>query len=158
MFSTSQEQFIKSFVPTLREKGYKYYVCYTHTRTNNDYNGRVEPDLYIVASKEKITASSAYSYAVPSGSVRYIVRTPNYSTNNSAVNTERIVSEDFTGNLRVDVYEHVYTNSTFTGQSLQPDILGGEQYAETSYLQANNIILAVLLFVVVIWNMWSVRK
>lgn len=158
LFNTAQQDFLNTFIPTLRAKGYRYYVAYTNTNVNNYWGSNTQPDIYIIASAEKITSSSAYRFNCSSGSVRYSVRTVNYSTSNNAVNTERITCTSYSGNLTVDAYEHIYTNAEFTGSTLQPDILGGEQYADTSYIQAGNFIFAVLLIYLVIWNMWSIRK
>ena len=158
LFNTAQQDFLDSFIPTLRAKGYKYYVAYTNTNVNNVWGSTTQPDLYIVASTEEITATSAYRYNCPQGSVRYSVRTVNYSTSNNAVNTDRVTSVAYSGTLTVNAYEHIYTNAVFTGATLQPDILGGELYAETSYVNSGNFILAVLLIYLVIWNMWSIRK
>ena len=158
MFSTAQQDFLDAFIPTLRSKGYKYYVAYTNTNVNNSWVSAAQPDIYIVASTDEITATTSYRYSVPSGSVRYSVRTANYSTNNNAVNTDRVTSAAYSGTLTVSAYEHIYTNAVFSGTTLQPDILGGEQYAETAYIQAGNFVLSVLLVYLVIWNMWRIRK
>lgn len=154
MFSTVQTDVIKSLIPVMRRQGYKYYIAYTYTRTGNF--STAEPDLYIVFSEDKITASDLYRYTVPSGSVRYSIRTPNYSTNSSAVNTDRLVSSSFSGSLTINSYEHIYTNAVFSGSSVQPDILyemkGGYQY-ETSFATA--ILLAV--FVLLVSFRWIIK-
>lgn len=147
MFSTVQTDVIKSLVPVMRRQGYKYYIAYTHTRTGNF--STIEPDLYIVFSEDKIIASDLYLYSVPSGSVMYSIRTPNFSTNSSAVNTDRIVSSSFSGSLAIDEYEHIYTNAVFSGSSVHPDILyemqGGNQY-EISV--STSLLLAILVLLV----------
>lgn len=135
IFSTVQKDFLESFIPTLRSKGYSYYVAYTNTNVNNTWNSSAQPDLYIVASSDKITASSGYRYTCQSGSVRYSVRTANYSTSNNAVNSDRVTSSNYSGVFTVNAYEHIYTNAEFTGSTLQPDILyslvGGYHYEAT---------------------------
>lgn len=159
MFSTNQLEIVKSIVPTMRNQGFKYYVAYTHTNTDNSWNSSTEPDLYIVFSKEKIIAQSGYKYTIPQNSIQYICRSGNYSTSSSAVNTDRIKKENFSGTLSINLYEHIYSNAEY-GESLvvMPDILGGETYAETTYIQSTNLLLATFLFFVVIWEIWKFRK
>lgn len=142
----------------MRNQGYKYYVAYTHTNTDNSWNTSTEPDLYIVFSKEKITAQSGYKYTIPQNSTRYICRSGNYSSSNNSVNTDRIKKENFSGTLSINLYEHIYSNAEYGESLVMPDILGGEQYAESVYTQATNFILGAFLFFVVIWEMWKIRK
>ena len=156
MFSTNQIEIVETLVPTMMSKGYSYYVAYTNTNSGSYYN--TEPDIYIIFSSEKITASSAYSYNIPSGSVVCSIRSGNYSSNTSAVNTQRIVTEEYTAKtLTVDLYEHVYTNSEFEGITIQPDILQ-EGRVNTLYDQGNMFILAAILIFIVIAKMWTFRK
>ncbi len=156
MFSATQIEIVETLVPTMLSEGYTHYVAYTNTNTSNWSN--TEPDIYIIFSNEEITATSSYSYNIPSGSVRCVVRSSNYSSNNSAVNTDRVVLEDYNSTtLNVDEYEHIYTNAVFTGMSIQPDILQ-EGRANTIYDTYNSVILTAILFFIVIWEMWKVRK
>lgn len=156
LFSTNQIEIVETLVPTMLAKGYTHYVAYTNTNTGSYYNS--EPDLYIIFSNEEISGSSAYSFNIPSNSVRVVVRSSNYSSSTSAVNTERIVTEEYTATtLNVDVYEHIYTNAVFTGSSVQPDILQ-EGSANTIYDTYNSVILTAILFFIVLWEMWKVRK
>lgn len=156
MFSTTQIEIVETLVPTMLAKGYTHYVAYTNTNTSNWNN--IEPDIYIIFSNEEITATSSYSYNIPSDAVRCVVRSSNYSSSSSAVNTERIVTEEYTAStLNVDEYEHIYTNAVFTGLSIQPDILQ-EGRANTIYDTYNSVILSAILFFIVIWEMWKVRK
>lgn len=159
MFSTNQLEIVKSIVPTMRSKGYNYYIAYTSTDTSNSWNNTVEPDLYFIFSKDKITANSGYSYNIPENSVQYVCRSSNFSTSTSANNTDRFVKKSYSGTLKIDVYEHIYSNAEY-GETVvvMPDILGGETYAETVYLQATNFILCAFLFFIVIWEMWKTRK
>lgn len=156
MFSTNQIEIVETLVPTMLSKGYSHYVAYTNTNSNSYYN--TEPDIYIIFSSEEITASSAYSYNIPSGSVRCVIRSGNYSSSTSAVNTQRIVTEEYTSiTLTVDVYEHIYTNAEFEGITIQPDILQ-EGRVNTLYDQGSMFILAALLIFLVIAKMWTFRK
>ena len=148
MFSTAQNELLSSLVPTLAADGYKYYVAYT----NNDNSGYYysDPDLYVVFSKEPIEVTGTYTYLIPEGAMQYSIRSGNYSSSSSANNGERITVQDFSGMLRVDVYEHIYTNAEFsTGSAVMPDINfrgGGEQLEKTNALGL--VCTALLLFVV----------
>lgn len=151
MFSTTQVEMLSSLVPTMAADGYKYYVAYTYTRTNDSSWGyEVQPDLYVVFSPDKITASNGYTYSVPQGAVRYAIRTANYSSSSSANNRDRVVKEPFSGVLRVDLYEHIYSNAEYAAESVvMPDINyrgGGEQLEKTNALGL--VATAVLLFIV----------
>lgn len=152
MFSTAQEQYLKSLIPTMLDNGYSYYIAYSYTNTNNSGWGYTpQPDLYVVFSKQPITASDGYSYTVPADSVRYIVRTGNYSTSSTANNSERVKTESFSGRLSVDVYEHIYTNAEFVGVALQPDF-GYESGVYSSYVS-----VALTLSVVCILLLYALR-
>lgn len=152
MFSTTQIEMLSSLVPTMAADGYKYYVAYTYTSTSGSSWGgyEVQPDLYVVFSEDKITASNGYTYSVPQGAVRYAIRTANYSSSSSANNKERIVRQTFSGVLRVDLYEHIYSNAEYAAESVvMPDINyrgGGKQLEKTNALGL--VATAVLLFVV----------
>lgn len=137
------------------KQGYEHYIAYSNTIL--DYYTIVPPDLYIIFSTENITASSAYNYIIPSGSIRYIIRTPNYSTSQYGVNTARIVTENFSGNLSINVYEHVYSNAEYSSTTIQPDILQEGSYSNV-YMQANSIILATFLLVFCFLQMWKIHK
>ena len=141
----------------MRNEGYKYYVAYSNTDTSNSFYYRRQPDLYFIFSKEKITASSSYSYSVPAGSILYICRSNDYSSSSYADNSARIKSENYSGNLSIDVYEHIFTNAEFSSQTIQPDILKGEQSSNV-YLQGIGIILSVFLLFILFWNMCTFRK
>ena len=138
------------------EKGFSHYVAYTNTTTSG-YTS-TDPDLYIVFSSEEISANSSYSYNIPSGSVLCTFRSNNYSTSSYAVNTERILIEDYTDTvLDIEIYEHVSTNAISTSYTVQPDILK-EGRVNTVYEQTNSILLSILLFFIVFWCMWKIRK
>lgn len=159
MFSTNQLEIVKSLVPTMREQGYKYYIAYTNTNTDSNWNSTSnEPDLYFVFSTDKIIAQSGYKYTIPENSIQYVCRSSNYSTNISGVNTDRIKKQSISGQLNINLYEHIYSNAEYGESVVMPDILGGEQYAESVYTQATNFILGAFLFFVVIWEMWKIRK
>lgn len=139
----------------MAERGYYFYVAYTNTTVNTGYNSPAQPDIYVVFSAEEITSTSAYSYNVPSGSVRYTIRSANYSTSTSAVNIDRLTVTNFSGNLSVNVYEHVYTNAVASASQtvIQPDILK-EGSVNHEYSAVSTFLLGSLLFYLVIRDMW----
>lgn len=73
MFSTAQNDYLKSLIPAMRRQGYRYYLAYSDNDRDNNYN----PDLYVIFAKDKIMANSLYSYSVTAGSVRYSIITSN---------------------------------------------------------------------------------
>lgn len=115
-FSTTQIDVLEALVARMRAEGYTYYLAHQNllTGVNNDY------DLIVYFSKEEIFAETGYKYAIPSGSLRYRIRTGNASTyNNDARMTFETVSlQDF-----VDVSNalHISTNATFLTTEIQPD-------------------------------------
>lgn len=150
MFSTVQTDVLTSLIPVMRRQGYKYYIAYTNTSTSSSWVSNAIVDMYVIFSDEEIVANSQYSYTVPAGAVRYAIRTVNYSTSDYGVNTERFVTSTFSGRLSIPVYEHIYTNATFSSSAVQPDILfsaeGGYMYESSVSL---NILTAVLLLFIV---------
>ena len=151
MFSTAQNDYLKSLVPVMRQQGYRYYVAYSDNDRSNNY----DPDLYVIFSKDKITANSLYSYIVPAGSVRYSIITSNTSYNNTAYRV--ITASVGASTVSVDRYEHIYSNAapaTDTVQ-LQPDILyTGEVYVRET-VSAVGIVLVIGLFVSWFWKFFS---
>ena len=157
LFSTAQQAIVDSYVPTMLCRGYKYYVAYTHV-TIGDYYTRPEPDLYFVFSSEPITANSGYRYEVPEGSVMVRVRSSNYSTSSYGDNSERFVQIDYSGNLSIPVYEHIYTNAVFTGATIQPDIM--REGSQQNVIQTESVctVLAAFLLVFCFWKMWTIHR
>ncbi len=147
MFSTNQINYIESFLPTYAEQDYTHYVAYTDSTNTSGYY-QTDPDLYIVFSKSEITAVDGYTYTVPEGAVQLCIRTNNYSSSTNANNSDRVVVEDFTGTeLSIDEFEHIYTNATFTGYTIQPDINlinGGETNVRLEAI--SYIMLVVVIF------------
>lgn len=156
MFSTNQKTLLESLIPTMLSKGYKNYVAYTNT--NNSYQS-TEPDLYVIFSKNEIVGIDSYTFDIPSETVIASIKTGNYSTSSYADNTDRIVlSELSETTLSINLYEHIYTNVSFTDElSVQPDLMA-EGSANTIYGQYNSVILTAIFFFLVIWKMWKIRK
>lgn len=148
MFSTSQQQYIQTLIPTYAKEGYKYYVVYSNTMVNNSYSAATDPDLYAVFSKKAISAEDAYTFNFEDSAILVTIRSGNFTSNSSAVNTDRIKVQEYNEKtLHINVYEHVYTNAEFTGYVLQPDynlISGGETNVR---LEAISFIMLVALFI-----------
>lgn len=154
MYSTSQIEVVSSLVPTLKEQGYEYYIATTNVTIG--YYTEVEPDLYIYFSEEPIIASNGYSYDLPDNTLKYTIRTPNYSSSSTAVNTNRIVVETIEAQtINIDVYEHIYTNAEFnTGAVVQPDICAKGGY-QSEKIESVGIVITVLLCVYCIFKMFG---
>lgn len=150
MFSTNQIEVLSALIPTMKDKGFDYYVAYTSTNTGSSWGSQTTPDLYVVFSQDKIEASSGYDYTIPEGSVIYTIRTANYSTSDYGVNTDRFVASEFSGQLSIDLYEHIYSNAEYGESSVvMPDFNfrgAGEQYEKTNGVGI--VLTAVLLFIV----------
>lgn len=158
MFSTSQQQYIQTLLPTYAKEGYKYYVIYSNTMVNSSYYASADPDLYAVFSKKAISAQDAYTFNFEDTAILVTVRSGNYSSNSSSINTDRVRVEEFNEKtLHINVYEHVYTNAEFSDYVLQPDynlISGGETNVR---LEAISFILLVALFISFIGRIFRKR-
>ena len=158
MFSTAQQAYIDALLPTYAKEGYKYYVVYSDNVSNSGYYGSTDPDLYAIFSKEQITGQDGYTYDVPDDSIIISVRTSNYSSSSSAVNTDRVVVEDYTAQtLTVNPYEHIYTNAEFSGHTLQPDYYlasGGETNVQ---IEAINFVILTIFIFTLLRKLWCNR-
>lgn len=158
MFSTAQQSYIDSLLPTFAKDGYKYYVVYTNSLYSGSYYGSTNPDLYFVLSKKSIKAKNGYSYTLESDSIFVSCRTVNYSSSNSANNGNRITVEDYTGNtLNIESYEHIYTNAEFSGVSLQPDIYLSSRGLNNAYQQVISFSLLFIFAFVLLKRLWFKR-
>ncbi len=158
MFSTTQNLFLKDFIPSILKDDYSYYIAYTNTTTSSGWNTTTECDLIVIISTEPIVGVDGYNFTFSGECKLFQIRTSNYSSSSSSNNSERIISSDFnSANLSVDIYEFVYTNAEFSSLTLQPDIDIGERVSN-AYMQANNIIIAVFLLSYLILYIWHIRK
>lgn len=155
MFSTAQQAYIEALLPTYAKEGYKYYVVYSDNVANSGYYASTDPDLYAVFSKERISAQDAYTYDIGDSSIIVTVRSGNYSSSSSAVNTDRIVVEDYAAQtLSINPYEHVYTNAEFETYALQPDYYlasGGETNVQIQSVSFLMLIIALFLALNRLW-------
>lgn len=159
MFSTAQQAYIDALLPTYAKEGYKYYVAYTDSVGTGSYYNTPDPDLYLILSKERISAQNAYSYDIKESSVLVTIRSGNYSSSQSAVNTERVVVSNYNpGTLNVDVFEHIYTNADFESYALQPDYYlasGGETNVQ---LQGNTFLILIVVIFLVLNRLWFGKR
>ena len=157
MFTTAQQEYIKTLLPTFAKDGYKYYVVYTDSLYNND-SYSYGPDLYFIFSKKSISATQAYFYDIEGPAVLVSVRTYNYSSYGSNKSARVNVSSYTKKTLSIDPYEHIYTNADFEGVSLQPDynlISGGETNVR---LEAISFVLIVSLIISLLSRVFRSRR
>lgn len=159
MFSTAQQAYIEALLPTYAKEGYKYYVVYSDNVANSGYYTSTDPDLYAVFSKERISAQDAYTYDVGDSSILVTIRSGNYSSSSSAVNTDRVVVTDYSARtLTIDPYEHIYTNAEFETYALQPDYYlasGGETNVQ---LQGNTFLILIVVLFLVVNRLWFGKR
>lgn len=159
MFSTAQQEYIKTLLPTYAKEGYKFYVAYTDSLYSNNSYSSYRPDLYVVFSKKAISARNAYSYDFQESSILVSVRSYNYMSYSSANNSARITVSNYTQkSLSIEPYEHVYTNAEFQGVALQPDynlISGGEMNVR---LESISFVLLVSLIVSLLSRVFRSRR
>ena len=159
MFSTSQQAYIDALLPTYAKEGYKYYVVYSNTMVNNNWGTSTDPDLYAVFSKKAISAQDAYTYDVEDSSILVTIRSGNYSSSSSAVNTDRVVVTDYAAQtLSINPYEHIYTNAEFETYALQPDYYlasGGETNVQ---LQGNTFLILIVVIFLVLNRLWFGKR
>lgn len=156
MFNTAQQQYVTDLVNTLYSE-YPYYIAFTHTSLYS-FSQRVEPDLYLIFSKDKIEALSGYQYSLSGECKQFKVRTLNYSTSNNSVNTDRVEVDDYTQEIiTIDSYEHIYTNAEFKTIISQPDILKEGSYQNVK-IDTNSVLLAVFLLVFCFFKMWQIHR
>jgi len=158
VFSTAQQAYIEALLPTYAKDGYTHYVIYTDNVSNNSFYGSTDPDLLAVFSKAEITAEDGYNYNVKNDSIIVTVRTGNYSSSNSANNSDRVVVKDYAAQeLTVPVYEHIYTNATFEGHTLQPNYYlasGGETNVQ---IETISFILLTVCAFCILRKLWLKR-
>jgi hypothetical protein len=147
MFSDAQQGYIAALVANMRDE-YPYYIAYSDFR-NGNYESA---SIYVIFTKEKITARGLYSYEIASG-VKYALITSNYSSYNT--NTARTVVNSFNGGVvTIPIYEFIYTNAEFASSSVQPDInklYGGDYNAQ---LQTTNFIFVVACLTVMLLDVF----
>lgn len=119
MLSSNEQEYIKSLIDTYFKAGYKSYLLVS--RRVNYYTDDFEYFLYL--SPQNISAMGNNLFSVMDGCVVKI----DTSVKNTNSNTdENLVSEAFSGVVRTDVAEFVYTNAVVdyntTTEALNPDL------------------------------------
>lgn len=139
MFSTTQLDTLEGLVPALRAEGYLYYVAVT----DNYRSESSDPDLIVYFSKEEIVSSDTLHFHIPSGSLKYSIRTSNASTYNQ--NPRFTFSTlELSELVDVDELEFVSTNATYAESAyIQPDYIAGEV---GSYEMQGALLLVVCVF------------
>ncbi len=156
MFSTNQQAYIEALLPTYAKEGYKYYVCYTNTMVNSGYYYSADPDLYVIFSKERISATDAYTFDIAESSIIVAVRCGNYSTSSNANNSARLTVTDYAAQtLTVPEYEHIYTNAEFQTYALQPDYYLTSRGETNVQIQALSFIVLVIALYAFIRKLWK---
>lgn len=110
MFTAVELEYITSLIESMRGQGYDYYIARTVTERD------VSSDLEVVFSDSEIFADSLYSYRGISG-YRYTV-----DSGSGTDGVKRVNVTSITGTYTVPQTEHCYTNATFFGGTIQPDI------------------------------------
>lgn len=144
MFSNAQMQIMQPLIYQMRDQGYLYYIAYQNylTSISDDY------DLFIIFSKDEIMANNMYSYTIPSGSVKYSIRSGNASSNRQ---TQRILTNEIRTDISLSIedYQHVSTNAIFSTAVIQPDLFSTEVKqveAETGVLFFTIVLVFVIAF------------
>lgn len=118
MFTAVEMDYVSSLVEQMRGQGYLYYIARTVTESGNNY------DCELIFSKEEITANGLYSYRVTNG-VRYRVDSSGYTIGSGGLggnNGPRVSVATYSGTYTFQDTEFCYTNATFSGYSVQPDL------------------------------------
>lgn len=158
IFSTAQQSYIEALLPTYAKDGYTHYVIYTDTVSNSGYYTSANPDLYAVFSKTEITAEDGYNYNVEDDSICVSVRTANYSAGSSANNSDRVIVADYSAQvLTVPEYEHIYTNATFEGHTLQPNYYLASRGETNVQIETISFILLIVCAFLVLRKLWVKR-
>lgn len=143
MFTQQELDFIKALVESMRGQGYDYYIARTVTEDNNSY------DVEIVFSTVEIRATGLYGFADCDG----VIYRLDSSSGRSDLNTKLTVS-NFSGSYTVPSREFVYTNATFQGGTIQPDIrqLGGKASEGTQAVFFVSVLLVLVIIAIRIFR------
>jgi len=145
MWSDSYRDYVKTLVESNRDT-YPYYVAHTCTYWGVS-SSSAYPSFKIYFSKEPITANGLYTYIFKDTAVVYSVVGGNANSN---YHNNRVSTSSFTGSLKIDDYEFVYTNAEFTGQSIQPDLLSTTNVTQSHFDGFGVVLLIVLLVSMVV--------
>lgn len=122
MFSTLEENYIKSLINTYKKEGYSYYVVHTVTETDNEY------DFYIYFSQDEIIFTNSYTFELSDNSLMLKVDSSSRNDNsyNPSIGHRDLVFYE-SGTINVNVAEFIYSNAGYNYSlivhSLNPDIM-----------------------------------
>lgn len=152
MFSSVEVDYLKGLLNVYAEQGYKYYIAHTITQSNNNN------DFVVYLSKDKITSHSSSSFYLSDNSI--VIYVDSSSRNDNGYNSSlhsRDTLDSYSGLVRVDIAEFIYTNAKVEYSSTQdiinPDILlsGVDSYN-------NNLLNYTVLFFIVSIFLYLVVK
>lgn len=144
MWSDVNKDYVKQLVLTNREE-YPYYVAHTCTYWGIN-NSSSYPTFKVYFSKEPIKSSDIYNYTFTGETMVYNVVSNNANSN---YHNQRVTTSTYTGNLKIDNYEFVYSNAEYSTRTIQPDITATENISRAEYQGVNLIFLAVVLGIIV---------
>lgn len=144
MWSDSNRDYVNQLVESNREE-YPYYIAHTCTYWNIT-NSAALPTFKVYFSKDPITATDIYNYTLSENSMVYNVIAGNASNN---YHSQRVTTSSFSGNLKIDNYEFVYSNAEYSTRTIQPDITSTNTITRAEYQGVNLILIAILLGIIV---------
>ncbi len=144
MWNDSYRDYVKQVILS-NKNTYPYYVAHTVTYIDS-YSGNNRASFKIYLSSEPFTTNDGYNFVSTGDTVVYSVIGNNANSN---YHNKRVSVADHTGNVTVDEYEFVYTNSETTGVCVQPDLLASSQLSQTHFDGVGLILITILLATVV---------
>lgn len=145
MLSAVEMDYVSGLVEQMRGQGYGYYIARTVTESGNVY------DVECIFSKEEITANSTTSFTVPADAVRYRIDSSGYTIGGSSYSQNdgpRVERTTFSGTYSFADTEFAYSNATFSGNSVLPDLRRreGSTNENTHAILLINALLVLVVF------------
>lgn len=146
MLSAVEMDYVSGLVEQMRGQGYEYYIARTVTENN------VRWDAEVVFSKEEITATSTTRFTVPAESVRYRIDSSGFTIGGSSWGDSndgpRVEMTSISGTYSFEDTEFAYSNATFIGSSVLPDLRRreGSTNENTHALLLVNALLVLVVF------------
>lgn len=148
MFTAVEMDYVAGLVEQMRGQGYLYYIARTVTDSGSRF------DLECVFSKDEIMANGMTSFSVPADSVLYQIDSTGYTIGGSynQQSGSRVVVRSYSGSYSFADTEFGYSNATFEGGTVLPDLRRREgQTSESNQAVVLLLGLSVLLFVFALW-------
>lgn len=158
LFSSSEENYLKGLISSYAKQGYDYYLCYTITENNNDY------DVYIYFSKEEIKAITSTTFDVSNGVFIKLDSNSRSSYNDYNHNRVVISEGDFNSIVSVDVAEFIYTNAVVDYNAselvINPDITlnSSSSYVDGHISYLTCFIIFILFLYIFVTDLLRFRK